>query len=511
MRRVACYAATSFLRASDVPQSVGIWVIAIVERWLASKGIPRLSVGRQTSTLREGRDAIVDYEQIAFNDDYIWEVSLEQPTDTGRLFTRICLGIGNGRAYLFVELRAGGDGMLVTPVDIDARCPQVLRQILDSRVWTVGNTPAQTKAISWHGADAAKRFMAVVKHADRNLPILVVSRYRGETLVPSMAAELARDLSGLAVVVDLDEVASWAITKTFGREWSCYNGALRLFWPFRGRHASAFNHPTWRRESLIEKAGDAIKAALRIRNQLRRQLLELSTYTFDEPRDFFRLRAEAQKFRFEALREEAERTGDQEKLAEHDFGECDRLQTQVLDQHSQIEKLRAQVDGLNEGFKYKSQADEEDEIPPESETPIESVQDAVDRARETFGDTLLFGADVDSGVEDLAEDAGPPERIYTYLKTLAEMTRKRTSEGLGKDMVQWLRDEGLKASGESESILNDQAEMRKLTWHDGQHRRQFENHLKPTDATSNDRCVRIYFDFDEDVQKTVVAYVGRHP
>jgi hypothetical protein len=511
VRRVACYAATSFLRTTETPQSVAAAVISIVERWLGSKGVTKLPSGRAETRLKDGRDAISHFDHIALNEEFVWDVSLEESTDTGRFFTRICLGTSNGRAYLFVELRAGGDGMLVAPVNVDVHCPHVLRKLLESRVWTVGNTPAITKAITWHGEESAKRFMAVVKHIDRNLPIVAISRHDGETLVPSMAADLARDLCGLAMVVDLDESASWAITKTFGREWSCYNGALRLFWPFRGKHAGAFNHPIWRRELLIEKAGGAVKAALRIRNQLRRQLLELSTYTFDEPRDFFRIRAEAQRSKFEELRQEAERTGDQEKLAEHYFSESDRLQTQVFDQQSEIERLRAQVSGLNEALRYKAQSDKDDEISPESEIPIETVRDAVDRARETFSDTLLFGDDIDAGIDDLPDDAGPPERIYTYLKTLAEMTRQRTAGGLGKDMVIWLKELGLKASGESDSILNDQVEMRKRTWHDGHRRRPFEKHLKPTDATSNDRCVRIYFDFDESLRKTVVAYIGRHP
>jgi hypothetical protein len=49
-----------------------------------------------------------------------------------------------------------------------------------------------------------------------------------------------------------------------------------------------------------------------------------------------------------------------------------------------------------------------------------------------------------------------------------------------------------------------------LAWSDGQGKREFRLHLKPTDGTSPDRCVRFYFEFDEERQITIVGWVGRH-
>lgn len=49
-------------------------------------------------------------------------------------------------------------------------------------------------------------------------------------------------------------------------------------------------------------------------------------------------------------------------------------------------------------------------------------------------------------------------------------------------------------------------------WDDGNGQRKvFDWHLKPSDATAPDRCVRIYFEYDENRRKTVVGWVGRHP
>jgi hypothetical protein len=54
--------------------------------------------------------------------------------------------------------------------------------------------------------------------------------------------------------------------------------------------------------------------------------------------------------------------------------------------------------------------------------------------------------------------------------------------------------------------------MRARTWDDGTgRRRQFELHLKPAEGTSPDRCVRIYFEYDDASGRSIIAWVGRHP
>ena len=50
------------------------------------------------------------------------------------------------------------------------------------------------------------------------------------------------------------------------------------------------------------------------------------------------------------------------------------------------------------------------------------------------------------------------------------------------------------------------------TWYDGTGaERPFNSHLKPSEAIHPDRCVRVYFDYDEKRAKTIVAWVGKHP
>ncbi len=143
--------------------------------------------------------------------------------------------------------------------------------------------------------------------------------------------------------------------------------------------------------------------------------------------------------------------------------------------------------------------------------PPATVREAFERARATLGDRLLFGEDCERGVIGLAEDAGPPEKILNYLRTLAKAAERRRSGTLGKSVTQWLRDEGLQVSRESETVANSAAEKMKRTWHDGDGYRCFNKHLKPTAATARNRCVRIYFEWNEARDRYAVGWIGIHP
>lgn len=513
MRRVACYSVASVITASESPHDALNALVEVVSAWLQTKGLKTLADGYTVFKLKDGREATITVAQSRVREDSAWELTLTEPTKSGRFLTRIWLGIRAGRILLFLELRAGGDGVLVIPVETDARWPLVLRQLLEKRTWNAGHTPAQTKPIHWQGEEGARRFMAVVRHKERNLPVVAVSHHVGQLLVPTLADDLARDLCGLAIVAVLDDAASWEITNTAGKEWSCFSGAIRMYWPMRGMGGSAFAHPLWTRERLIESAGSGQAAAGRIRHQLRRRLLELSTYTFDDPVDLQLVRDEAARARFEASVTEAAEKGNQAQLAEHYFDESVRLERELGRERERADRLQEQVASLSQALRYVPDgAGSPGEIAPERTFSVDSVQDAVARARAEFPQDLVFGGDVAEGIMTVGANAGPPDKIFEYLKTLAEMAQQRRSSGLGKDMISWLKEHGLKASAESQTVLNSAAEMQKRTWDDGRGtRRRFEKHLKPKDGTSPDQCVRIYFDYDEAIKKAVVGWVGRHP
>jgi hypothetical protein len=101
--------------------------------------------------------------------------------------------------------------------------------------------------------------------------------------------------------------------------------------------------------------------------------------------------------------------------------------------------------------------------------------------------------------------------VLDYLRILGLMVEELRGGPLGNSHRGWLEEMGVTCSGESETIRNSPERMRRRRWHDGTGDRQFEMHLKPNEALGPDRCVRIYFDWDNAARQVVVGWIGRHP
>lgn len=512
MRRVACYAVSSKLtddeRNLDAIESVS----SAVELWLKAKGLKTIPERSAAFEMTSGRAAKVHLESATFNADHARDVSVDEETDTGRFYTRICFGTRAGELLLFVELRAGGDPLKVRPVPITAHCPQVFRDILDMREWFVGDTLVRTKPITFHGQQGALKLMGVIRHQDRNLPVIAVSEKDGVSLTPSLAQDLARDLSGLAIVAHLDDASSWTLSEEFGREWSCFNGAVRMYWPLRRTAISAFDHPLWTMDRLLSNAVDSQDAGQRLRRQLRRQLLAISTYTVVEPQALMAIFTDVAQQRLQTLRESADSLEEWRQLAEEYAQDNKDLSARLKKLQRDADGLLAQNEQLLISLCHIPELDDTASIPPEPEPVVDTAKEAVLAAMQRFPDELVVGSDVFEGLQTIAADAGPPDKVFEYLRTLAEMTRQRQCNGLGKDIIIWLRDHNVRASGESETTLKSDTAMGCRTWDaGGGTKRRFTKHLKPSEGTSPDRCVRIYFDYDETACKTIIGWVGRHP
>jgi len=438
------------------------------------------------------------------------EYRITEPTDTGLFQTAISFGCDGGVLSVYADLRAGGGLNQLAPVQFDVRCPYVIREIINSsESWSISETPITTSFVPFLGDKGAQRFIQALFHSSRNLPLVAISTYEGAMLSESIASNVAKDLSGLAIVAVLDEEAAWYVTKVKSKEWSCYNGAIRLYWPIRDKRAEPYVHPLWTRFSLLSGVFDVRDASYRIRKILRRRVLGASAFSVWEPVLFNDIRKASRKEELERLIKHAETTDDWREIADSYAKDNDVLQEKIDGLNSEIADLRAQVSNLQLALQWQDK--EEDEILAAEDMPPVTVADAVEKAREKFHHTLVFGDDVTDGIETLAQDAGPPEKIFQYLDLLSQMAESFKHGSLGVTAIQWLKDRGANCSGESETIKNSKTENEKRRWNDGKSSRVFDTHMKPTDATSPDRCVRIYFDIEPAIGKVVIGWVGRHP
>lgn len=506
MRTLANY---SFETAVGDAIALAARVRNCIDGWLQGKGELHLANGRGTLRLRDGRPADVVSHEISTSKGSLWEIAVTEPTGGGSFQTSLSVAHEPGRVSISCELSAGSQSLM--PLWVDVHCPRVIRDVLalDGASWMYQGSRLSPAPRVFRGPGGGDAFIDLVWDSARAVPVIGVSEEYGLVLHPGVVEALAADLAGLAVVAQLDSDASWRVTSRKGKQWSSYGGAIRLYWPGIGSGTEPLNHPLWTAQRLLYGVADTESAAGRIRSQIRRRILGQSAFGVAPSTLFVAIRRAARDEELAALHDRIQQA-DYRAIAEEYFTKIVELDKSIEARDQEIGQLRAQVASLQVALRWRDETQET--VEPVEEAPPATVEEAVLTAMELFGDTLAWGADVNEGITTIAADAGPPDKILTYLRALSEMATARRKGPLGTGPLQWLADRGVSASGESYTVRNSADEMRARTWDDGTGRRRaFELHLKPAEGTSPDRCVRIYFDYDDASRSSIVAWVGRHP
>ncbi|MDP9474398.1 MAG: hypothetical protein M3R38_01645 [Actinomycetota bacterium] len=199
-----------------------------VDDWLASKGTP--TEDGTGLAYNDGRLASLDRITVQSSGGRIDQTTLTEPTEGGLFRTTVAVAKTGDSVAVSVGLAAASESL--SPLALDVHRPRVVRALLaPPSPWRYGATRVTSSSVDFDGNAGGDRFVSLVWDEERSLSVIAVSDEQEAVLRPGIVEALARDLAGLAVVARLDSAASWRVSKTKGREWSCYNGAIRLYWP----------------------------------------------------------------------------------------------------------------------------------------------------------------------------------------------------------------------------------------------------------------------------------------
>lgn len=235
-----------------------------VDAWLEGKGAIRESddAGDAEIELRGDRIGRLRRTAISTNAGELYRMRLEEPTAGGRFSTTLAIAGGGSRLALSCDLEGGQEPGVVAPTWFDVRVPRLLGDLLNLDVaWNSGGStpsPRETQAV---GATDGETLVGVLLDPHRRKPLIVVSEWDGLVLHPGLAGEIARDLGGLADVWMADTRACWVMTSELGKERSCYQGAIRLYWPRFDRDADPIRHPLWTSTRLLHGGGRTTRQA----------------------------------------------------------------------------------------------------------------------------------------------------------------------------------------------------------------------------------------------------------
>ena len=325
MRKVASFRLECAKDASPDVRSVFDQARAELGAWVESKGRRDASVLPQTIEFGDGRIADYDLEEIDVGTSRVHVSQITEPIEENAVFrTRIELCHDEVRAEVACDLSVGVVSSRIAPLRFDPRCPNVIHEIVRGEPdWTAGGARASTRALSCRDSAGGHELHDLIWDPERQVPLVVVSDHQGLVIHPALPDKLARDLCGLALVVTTNGEASWEITRSKGREWSCYNGALRIYWPMSGGLEEPLRHPLWTSERLLTGVSDVEMAADRIRAQVRKRIFGLSTYAHSEQSLAGELREASRRAHLAELRRNAEDGGDWRALADEYLREAE--------------------------------------------------------------------------------------------------------------------------------------------------------------------------------------------
>ena len=242
---------------------------AVVRSWLESKG----SAGGDLEGTYQPEDGSAGwFKTHSATDDARswWMLQLNEETPEGRRFSvGISITVGSDRVSVYIKSEAGWTTARILPALVDARCPRIVRELLGvPGTWYHGSSILRGH-LTVSGFDNGEGLAAEIAHHSRAVPLVVVSTQEGRLTLPGLDTTLAHDLAGIANVITVDEEAAWALTDILGVPFSCYLGAVRLYWPHFSTKQDRFFHPLWTADRLRAAGDNPIETRDRFRRQLR--------------------------------------------------------------------------------------------------------------------------------------------------------------------------------------------------------------------------------------------------
>ena len=323
-------------------------------------------------------------------------------------------------------------------------------------------------------------------------------------------------LSGLAEVALLhDGEASWELTKQVRKEFSCFNGAVRIYWPgFNSQSDDPFGHRLWIRDRITDQGPSSFSKLLfnylcsrvgralgespvwrEVQNEIqaereegwRRQLADLG----------------ADKDLTEELLESIQ--GDQREAdAERDyaFESAASLENQLKEAHQERDYLQRETEQLRVALAHRPDQPGEEA----KSLHIRSVLDAVEQAR-YLPNTEVLDTALDSARKSQS-NRGPD--LYKVLGALDRLAVEYRN-GLGKGVKEWLREQLPDVPYEYKADISETTEGKRGQAYTfggilmGKHLSFGGGHNTP-----NHVSVHFEFDFPDDPPRCVIGHAGKH-
>jgi hypothetical protein len=341
-----------------------------IERdWLQSKGATADSDAPSGEFTSQTGGSIGTYsrESVEVGGHHSSELVLTEDARSGLIFsTRVAWLALEDHVEVCVSLSVANDSAVIAPIFTDPRCPRIVRTLLQAYDdWTVGGTLISPGSVTLSvGRAAGLELAQSIRDPARAVPLVVVSQNEGEAIWPDVAPKLSHELAGLANVLEIDDEAAWALTSTLGKRFSCYNGAIRLYWPSRGH--KSITGTVWTASALLSADSDGGELS-RFVSQLRRRVMATAALTLSAPDSFRQLRSEGARQRLNELEQRNADNAEELEIARMYLADNEKLKKENKELAERVHTLLSRAESAEAALNASKSSDEDSPYLPEDD------------------------------------------------------------------------------------------------------------------------------------------------
>ncbi len=344
----------------------------------------------------------------------------------------------------------------------------------------------------------------------RVMPIFVVSPdiWTDKSLID--ADKLQNQLVGFAKVVLLSKWAAFRLTNRLGKSLSCYNGAIRLYWPGFTDKSNPWEHPLYLAEKIkyYEENGSPFE------EHIFRLLSGISAFRFAEGKITRKVRANLEADRLKQTHKLRQEVQEHTATIEQLYPALE----QAWDENTQLKQRISELERLVESYQtnladlWKSQYTEELEGAAQElqeELEFRTVKDALDTAKQDFSNLVIWKT-----AEESAEKSNfaRPTEVYQAFMAIAEVGEKyfdpKSKEDLKNGLKTAFKQRGFKYAHTESQTTRTMYKQQRYFSHNGQKKLML-THLTLGGRDSTN-CLQIYFDLNSETNKVDVGYCGVH-
>ena len=505
---------------------LNVWIARWYVKWESKNNIEIPFMG---GTVIPAKNHIIEIKSSPIHDkvSHYWSLSWTFPgtENSGHIWQIITELSTDGNTTIFMlKIRIGSSNFIIKPTSFNLQPPHIVKHITQTYNCSI-NTRGIVSTPRSIDANTTRDFVNnELLSPDRALPIILISPDSWDGSYPIDCDKFAQKCAGLAEVWFFENKwATFPFTDIVGRNLSCFNAGLRIYWPGFSRNDQPHLHRLYtaqKRDSFFANNNDFIDL---IFNQLCRiSAFRCSEHpiTKESKKNWLKDQDNASTTRVEEIRKslDNEFTDIFDELA----ADNDRLRNERNESNAKIEELETKLAAaqlnLQDAWSYAD--DQGNPIKPDSLPEIEkqpdSIINAVNIASEDCKNHLIFTKNAcKSASKSPFKRPNEVLRAFMALEDVGYILKKQNDEpdvidpnDKGKTLKQLLKDRGFKYKPKVSMTSGGKwSEQYQAQYHGT--KIDIQPHIT-IGSGQPDTCISIHFAIDNDNNMFIIDHVGIH-